>query len=159
MTQRFIIDENVAILAQKGENDRGEEDNTCRQLLDSIIEICHSMVFDLVLWDKFYRQLRNLPPDQPFGPRSLLRILHLALERGDKIQNIGEEAQGFPEEGDIPRGSKDDVYLVRLAIVTEATLVTTDTRLREDLASSGVEGRYNLSVVSPQEALGLLGRT
>ena len=68
MTERFIIDENVAILAQKVENAHGEADNTCRQLVDNIIEICHSLVFDGVLWDKIYQQLRKPPPRPALWP-------------------------------------------------------------------------------------------
>ena len=153
MTERFIIDENVAILAQKVENAHGEADNTCRQLVDNIIEICHSLVFDGVLWSKFYQQLRNLPPDQPFGPRSLLRIIHLATEIDGKIQSIGAEAPPFPEENDIPQGSQDDVFIVRLAVETGAILVTADQPLRNDLALSGIQTRYNLNILSPEAAL------
>lgn len=153
MTERFIIDENIAILAQKIENAHGESDNTCRQLIDSIIEICHSLVFDGVLWGKFDQQLRNLPPDQPFGPRSLLRIIHLATAIDGKIQSIGAEAPPFPDESDIPQGSQDDLFIVRLAIATGAILITADQPLRNDLATSGIQARYNLSVMSPETAL------
>lgn len=156
MTKQFIIDENVAILAQKAENDRGEADNTCRQLIENIIEICHTLVFDGILWDKFYQQLSNLPPDQPFGPRSLLRMFHLALERSEKIRIIAPAAPYFPEEKDIPQGSQDDLFIVRLAVATRATLVTADTPLREHLAASGIQSRYNLSILSPAAALSVI---
>ena len=53
MTQRFILDENVAILAQKLENDHGDTDTTCLRLFNEIIEICHSIVFDATLWEKY----------------------------------------------------------------------------------------------------------
>jgi hypothetical protein len=81
MTQRFILDENVAILAQKLENDHGDTDTTCLRLFNEIIEICHSIVFDATLWEKYQIQLQNLPPDQPLGPRSLLRLLGLRWTR------------------------------------------------------------------------------
>lgn len=153
MTQRFILDENILILAQKEENDVGERDTTCRQLLDDIIEICHTIVFDPVLWDKHFQQLRSLPPHQPCGPRSVLRLLLLATQVDGKIANTRENAVPFPEENQIPQGSQDDVLMVRLALETGATLVTTDKPLREHLESSGVRLAYNLEVLSPDEAL------
>lgn len=156
MTQRFIIDENVAILAHKMENDHGEEDITCRRLVESIIEICHSLVFDTVLWDKIYNQLLDYTRDQPFGARSLLRLIFLAMERDGKIQNIGREAPPFPEESDIPQGSQDDTYIVRLAVASGATLVTTDGPLRDDLAACSIQTRYGLNVLSPEDALAVL---
>lgn len=156
MTQRFILDENILILAQKEENDSGEKDTTCRQLLDHVIEICHTIVFDPLLWDKHFQQLRTLPPDQPFGPRSVLRLLLLATQVDGKIANSYQDAMPFPEESTIPQGSQDDVPLVRLAVETGATLVTTDQPLRDDLNSCGVQETYGLIVLSPDQALGRL---
>ena len=78
MTQRFILDENIVILAatsghcnllndaaihlgrkhsdlaEKGETDRGEPDLSCRTLFTQIIEICHTIVLDPTLWDKYH---------------------------------------------------------------------------------------------------------
>lgn len=156
MTQRFILDENIALLAQTLENDHGETDVTCRRLLNDIIEICHSIVFDVTLWGKFHQKLQSLPPDQPFGPRSILRLLYLAMQRDEKIHNIGVESPSFPEEGTIPSGSQDDVPMVRLAVETGAILVTTDGPLRESLESTGIQEKYSLQVLSPDEALQIL---
>ena len=153
MTQRYILDENIVILAQKQETDSGESDFTCRQLLNDIIEICHTIVFDPVLWAKCYYQLRGLPPDQPHGPRSLLRLFYQALQRDGKIENSRHDAPSFPEENDIPQGSQDDVPLVRLAVDSRATLVTTDRHLMADLNSCGVQEKYGLEVLSPEQAL------
>ncbi len=153
MTQRYILDENVVILAQKRENDHEEPDDTCLTLFNQIIEICHTIVFDPILWDKCYDQLRWLPPDQPHGPRSLLRLFYQALQRDGKIENSRRDAPGFPEEGDIPPGSQNHVSLVRLAVESGATLVTTDNPLIEDLNSCGVQEKYGLQVLLPEQAL------
>ena len=59
----------------------------------------------------------------------------------------------FPEESDIPQGSQDDAFIVRLAVETGAILVTADQPLRNDLASSGIQTRYNLNILSPEAAL------
>ena len=62
-------------------------------------------------------------------------------------------APPFPEEGDIPQGSQDDVPVVRLAVETRDILVTSDRDLLADLNSCGVGERYGLQVLSPEEAL------
>jgi hypothetical protein len=73
----------------------------------------------------------------------------------DRFDRIS--APPFDGEETIPQGSQDDVPVsVRLAVETRATLVTTDRPLREHLASSGIEARYNLSVLSPEGALAVL---
>ena len=153
MNQRYVLDENIVILAQNLQNDTGDDDSTCRRLLDIIIDICHTIVLDGVLWAKYYNQLRSLPPDQPHGPRSVMRIMYLATARDGKIENIGGSARRFPEEAEIPQGSQDDVPIVRLAVETGAILVTTDEALREDLNSCGVQETYSLQVLSPEQAL------
>ena len=66
-------------------------------------------------------------------------------------------APPFDGEETIPQGSQDDVQVsVRLAVQTRATLVTTDGPLKEHLETSQVEVLRGLTVVTPQEALGLL---
>jgi hypothetical protein len=40
MTQRFILDENVVIYAQLGENEVSDPGPTCMSLMEQIVEIC-----------------------------------------------------------------------------------------------------------------------
>ncbi len=153
---RFILDENVVILAQQGLDEHGNPSPVCADLIRQIIEICHTITVDDVLWDKYDDQL-NKPAHQElqFGP-SLLRVLWNALTIPGKVDGLGTTAPSFTDEASIPAGSQDDTYLVRLAVETGAILVTTDTPLRQDLESSGIRSDYNLIVVPPEEALGLL---
>ena len=156
MTPRFILDENVVILAQQGLDERGNPSPVCADLVQQIIEICHTIVVDDVLWDKFDEQL-NRPGHQlaQAGP-VLLRVLCNALATADKVDGLGHTASSFNEEGAMPRGSIDDTYIVRLAVESGATLVPTDGPLRDDLRDSGIQDRYGLTVVSPDEALEML---
>ena len=155
MPPRFIPDENVIILAQKRENDRGERDRTCFYLLNRIISICHPIVVDPVLWRKYERQLGRLPASATTPPH-LAGILKSPTLPAGKIERYPDDAPPFPEETAIPQGSQDDVEIVRLAVATGAILVTTDQPLREDLAATGIAAKYNLQVRSPEEALNLL---
>jgi len=153
MTQRFILDENIVILAQKGEDDKGDPDASSLQLVIRIIRICHTIVLDPNLWQKYLHQL-NLPRD--YDPRTgfrLLPVLINAQRREGKVEDRTINAAPFAEEGSVPQGSRDDVPIVRLAVETGAMLVTTDRALTDDLNSSGVARRYNLQLLSPEETL------
>ena len=152
MTQRFILDENVFICAQLEANSRGETDSTCLDLLQQILDICHPIVFDDELYGKIHHQL-NPPPNHRRGfDSAILRTLGQALARPGKLE-YRETAPPFAEETDIPQGSQDDKFIVRIAVATGATLVTADEALREDLASSSIQTRYGLNVLSPEMAL------
>ena len=152
MTLRFILDENVFICAQLETNIRGEPDSTCLELLQRILDICHPIVFDDELYARIQRQL-NRPSHQLRGfGAALLRTLSVAAARQGKLEYL-EVAPPFAGEEDIPQGSQDDRFIVRLAVESGATLVTADEALRDDLTSSSIQARYGLNVLSPDEAL------
>ena len=151
-SQRFILDENVFICAQLETNVRGESDSTCLELLQQILEICHPIVVDDELWGKVQHQL-NPPPHQRRGfDSAILRTLGQAVARPGKLEFL-DTAPPFPEETDIPQSSVDDKFIVRLAVESGAILVTADVPLREDLEACSIQGRYGLSVLSPESAL------
>ena len=156
--KQFILDENVLIFAQTGTNDRGEPDETCSNLVSSIIRICHTIVIDVALYGKYLRQL-NQYRHQPTGLGTpILPLLSGATRVTGKYDRFDRDsAPPFEGEEAIPQGSQDDVPVsVRLAVETGATLVTTDGPLREHLESSGIQTRYNLEIVSPEDALASL---
>ena len=156
MTPRFILDENVVILAQQGRDEYGNTNPRCADLIQQVIEICHTIVVDDVLWDKYDEQLNHPGYHHPILGSFLIRSLWNALTVSKKVDGLGHTAPIIDDEGSIPNGSQDDAYLVRLAVETGATLVTTDGALRHDLASCGILSKYGLTVVSPEDALELL---
>ncbi len=157
MTTRYILDENVVIYAQRGLNECDQPSPVSRELFDKIADIePYSFVVDDVLWDKYDNQLNNprLHHAQE-GAYAMLQLWQLLQVQG-KIEGLGHTAPPFPEEGDIPQGSLDDKFIVRLAVEEtgrDTSLVTSDQPLRADLASSGIEARYGLNVLSPEGAL------
>ena len=156
MAPRFILDENVVILAQQGLDEHGNTNPVCADLIQQITEICHTIVVDDVLWDKYIEQLNHPGYHHPnLGP-FLIRSLWNALTVSEKVDGLGHTAPIMDDEGSIPSGSQDDAYLVRLMVETRATLVTTDGPLRADLVSCGILSKYSLTVVSPGDALRLL---
>lgn len=156
--KQFILDENVLILAQTGTNDRGEPDATCSNLVNSIIRICHTIVIDVALYGLYLHQLNQRRHQPSSIGTPMLPVLVSATRVGGKYDGFARpSASPFEGEETIPQGSQDDVPVsVRLAVETGATLITTDRPLREHLLSSDIQTRYNLDVVSPQEALDLL---
>ena len=156
--QEFILDENVLILAQTGLNDREQPDPTCANLVNNIIRICHTIVIDVALFNKYRSQLNRSRNQSSIHGAAMLPVLMRAVQIPGKYDRFDRaSAPPFDGEETVPQGSQDDVPVsVRLAVETGATLVTTDGPLREHLADSGIQAQYNLSVVSPQEALGFL---
>ena len=151
MTPRFILDENVVILAQRGTDDHHNPSSICSDLVQNIIQICHTLVVDDVLWSYYEDQLYNQAyQDADLGPQIMFALWDARTTDG-KVDGIGRTAPSFPEEGAIPCGSQDDTYLVRIAVETGAILVTTDTPLRDDLAQSD----YGLTGHVTRRGLGL----
>ena len=156
--KRFILDENVLIRAQTGVNDQGEPDATCANLVNSIIRICHTIVVDVGLFSRYQRQLNQARHQPTATGAPFLPVLRSAIQVADKIDGLAmPDASPFPEESSIPQGSQDDLSVtVRLAVATGAILVTTDGPLIKDLETSGIRSRYDLEVLTPQQALGRL---
>ena len=156
MTQRFILDENIVILAQTGTDDRENPDSVCHDLVTGIIDICHSIVADDVLWERYQRQLYNRTHQRlNIGP-DIMMTLSLAMTREDKVERLPHDAPPFEGEESIPAGSQDDTFLVRLAVETGAVLVTTDEALRDGLQDSGIQQSHDLTILSPGDALSRL---
>ena len=163
MTRRFIPDENVIILAQKQQDDRGAADLTCFQLVRGILDNPRAFIgVDYPLWSRYHSQLNRLPPHSEVPPRllSLLNGAGLGIpdSTGQWVYKVTllPNAPAFLDETAIQRHGTGDVEIVRLAVATGAILVTTDQPLREDLATTGIVAKYNLQVRSPEDALNLL---
>ena len=156
MTQRFILDENIVILAQTGMDDHENPNAVCHDLVIGIIDICHSIIADDELWERYRRQLYS-PANQRqnIGPDIMIALMD-AMTREDKVERLPHDAPPFEGEASIPAGSQDDMFLVRLAVETGAILVTTDEALRDGLGHSGIQQSHNLSVLSPDDALSQL---
>ena len=152
MTPSFILDENIVILAQQTKDDRGGDSLVCYDLVRDIIDICHTIVVDDILWDNYMDQLRRPRYQHPLVGPVMLRVLVGALEIPNKIERLAGNAAIFEGEEAIPSGSQDDTYIIRLAVETGAILVTTDGPLRDDLRECGILETRNLTVVSPDQA-------
>ena len=95
MTSRFILDENIVILAQRGRDEYGNTNPGCADLVQQIIEICHTVVVDDVLWDKYIEQLNHPGHLHPNSGPFLIRSLHNALTVAEKVDGLGHTALGL----------------------------------------------------------------
>ena len=154
MTQRYILDENVVIYAQQGLDVYGNPNLDCLDLVNGIVDDdIRTLVVDDILWDKYDDQLNNPSyHDAELGPYLMIRLWGL-LQVPGKVEGLGHTAPSFPEERSVPPGSQDDLFIIRLVVETNARLVTTDRPLRQDLATCGIQARYDLCIHSPQETL------
>ena len=153
--KRFILDENVLIRAQTGLNASDEPDATCTELINQIIRICHTIVIDISLWNRFERQLnRERFRAGPMGS-NMLSVLAAATRMEGKFDDwTRAAAPPFEGEEKVPQGSQDDVTVsVRLAVDTQAILVTGDDPLRDHLRSVNLQALSDLTVLTPEEAL------
>ena len=159
MKPDYIPDENIIILAQNQQDDQGNPDLTCLQLIQKILDTptAHILV-DENIWGKYWQQARK----QGFHSSRHNLLLELIIAGFGPPDPDGSwpnkvtllpNAPGFPEETRIPAGSQDDLQFVRLAVQTRAALVTTDRPLREGLQESGITEKYGLIVLSPAQAL------
>ena len=163
MIRRFIPDENIIILAQKQQDDRGTANLTCLQLVQGILgNPCAFIGVDNILRRQYQSQLNRLP-HQSIVPPHLLSVFARAgigppNDAGQWVYKVTllPNAPAFPEETAIQQHGPGDVEIVRLAVATGAILVTTDQPLLSDLETAGIRERYNLQVVSPDAALPLL---
>ena len=102
MTPRFILDENVVIRAQLGTDQNGDPSPVCADLVQQIIDICHTLIVDDALWDRYEEQLHRPRHEHPTLGSHLMRVLWNALVTAGKVDGLGHNALSFDDEGAIP---------------------------------------------------------
>ncbi len=152
MKRKFVVDENVIILAEKLKDESGNFDVMSLKLVTDIITECHTLVVDPTLQEKYYgifrrMELNSRATSGPVVTRMITQIQH----HRPKYYFV-DSASRLEGEETLP---DNDVPLVRLAAATHATLVTKDKRLVESVKRSGLQQKYNFDVGSPEEVLAL----
>jgi hypothetical protein len=149
MKNTFVIDEDVFLFAQKGEDDKGNLDVTAIKLVLDIFYNCHSIVIDDILWGKYCHKMAALQKNSKLLGVNILGLIRQGFSNPNKgkwIQNV----RTIDCESTIP---EDDRYLVRLAVSAGAILVTDDDPLRDSVQKSCLSKRYKLMVLPPIEAI------
>ena len=138
----FLLDENIVRFALDGNVGAIE-------LVQRIGKNCHRLTFCDELWAKYHRHFSNRRSD----PR-IRRLIDSIIRNSLKLEYV-LSPDPIEGEGSLPR---KDVFLVRLAASTQATLVTEDEPLREALTHSTPEGRAEIRVVQLEDAITLAAR-
>ncbi len=158
MTRYFVLDENIIILAQKGENAQGKRDITCLQLIQAIAANDHALVMGKSFWGKYSSQTKTLERQRILLiPRvmTILQSVLLDLNRDNKFIADDElqEIEGLEQlaQSGVDIGDRD--FVRAAASVPGSILVTADAPLMIRIREQGFDQQYNFSVLPPQAAL------
>ena len=134
--------------AIKGVDEAENPDQTSGELVRLIGENCHTVVADNELAERYSRHLKEL-----LSIPSLLykttEFLWGVIYNASKFVVEATPAPELPPGVRVPRG---DEYVLRAALVSNAVVVTADTRLLNDINSQPVLG---LTALTPSDALEL----
>jgi hypothetical protein len=146
---RFLLDENVVILAVKQQDDAGREDHTARDLIRAIVAKCHRIVLSFPLWQRSWRKLSGLMQGDYAGSQAMATVRGLMTNR-EKIEDDYGALPDVPPDCEVP---PKDYEIVQTALRFEALLVTTDRELAASVRDCRL--RLGIEVLTPSEALAL----
>ena len=141
MKQRFVLDENILHLAESGTNERGEKDLSSTRLLDEIAKRCHATAVDDAIFRKYMQKAAGFP-----------RVISLLSQmwRDQRKFIYCQHVPAAPHEDQLPR---KDVLFVRVAILTQALLVTTDQPLIDSFVKLSIPPESSFAIIRPEAAV------
>lgn len=150
MKHRFLLDENILYFAIYGTNEKDEADQSSAELVHLIGANCHSVVVNAFLADRYWRHIREIirkarradgmPP---------VTFINQLLKNAQKLKCAYELCPEIPAGNAIPA---KDIHIVRLALLTEARIITCDGPLRTAVNANRALG---LEALTPAEAIPL----
>ena len=152
MSQSYVLDESVAYCAGTGRNERGDPDLSSLQLLRSLVERGHAIIFSQELWNNWATTMsRQATSGESSHSGALFLLLRQAtLREGfDYINTVPE----FEGDADVPA---DDRYWIRLAVHTDSVAVTTDDHLIDIVTEASITRSRGLVILRPEQALSRL---
>lgn len=153
MKHLFLLDENILYLAVKGVDEHGQPDLTSSDLLERIGQNCHRVFFHAVLADKYWGHLSQLKLEGSFLLDGVVRFIVQFMKNFDKQAWSYEELPNLPEGVVVPR---EDLHVARIALLTSATLVSCDKKLRDSINNRPDLWKH---AVTPQDALAIAADT
>jgi hypothetical protein len=148
----FLLDENIVILAAKGEDDHHNPDLTATNLVDLIARNCHRITMSVALWRRYWLHLKALEGRKEHSIQQFVAFFVTQL-----MWNSAKAVFDYAELEDLPEGAgipRKDVDIVRSALRSKPypRIVTTDQPLTEAVNASPELG---LTIVGPSDALRL----
>jgi hypothetical protein len=158
MKGHFVLDENIIILAQKQEDQYGQRDSACLELLRAIEENCHALVVAYSYWGKYESQLHALSRRGVPLTHEVIKLVKLLVTNAEKDTLFLQADQLKHIEGldELIRVNPGDRDFVRAAASAPGSiLVTTDGPLREEVEANDIDEEHGFSVLPPIKALEL----
>jgi len=150
---KFLLDINILYYAVKGVDEMRRPDETCVNLLRLILLNCHTMRMDEMVLRKYKEHLDWLQRDRESVVESLRLVISLFQNSQKAVLEPGEPP-GLPPGIQVPQ---KDQYVVRAALMSQPTVVTSDNALRRSVCDSAAA--LGFTAVSPAEALELAKET
>lgn len=152
--RRFVPDENVVILAGLGEDDHGNEDDTCMRLLLTVRQRCHSFALCSVVEGKLSGQADRWR-GRPAIPGAMRVIKATFFDKGKDCRYITDS--DLPDLQNLRRVKEADRPFVQLTAAVGGVLVTTDGGLLAAVSEEGWDASHGFSAMRPEEASRLAG--
>ncbi len=146
MRHHFLLDENILYHAIRGVDRHYLRDDTAARLIQTIVEVCHSLVIHGDIMAKYLKIIERLRQDRSSYSQPVDFIKQL-LFRADKRTLHYQELPKIPAGCNIPR---EDEYIVQAALIIQPLLVTADEPLYDALKKHPELG---IEVLWPHEAL------
>ena len=147
MKYNFLLDENILYHAIRGVDLHDRPDDTATRLIQTLVEVCHSLVIHEVVRVRYIKLLDRLKGERS-RYLSPAYFFNQVLKRADKRCFEYEGLPTLPNDcSDVPR---KDEYLVQAALLSHPLLVTSDENLYNALKNHPELG---IEVLWPHEAL------
>lgn len=147
MRYNFLLDENILYHAIRGVDQHDRPDDTAMRLIQTIVEVCHSLVIHEVVRVRYIKALDILKRERS-RYLSPTYFFNQVLKRADKRTFEYEDLPTLPGGcEDVPR---KDEYLVQAALISHPLLVTRDQDLYNALKN---HPELQIEVLWPHEAL------
>ena len=146
MRLNFLLDENIVYFAIRGVDRHDNRDHTAARLIQTIVEVCHSLVIHDEVRVRYVKILGKLRHERAPSLEPSYFFSQL-LKRADKRTFQYGDLPTLPAECNVPR---KDEYLVQAALISRPLLVTGDEPLYNALKNHPELG---IEVLWPHEAL------
>lgn len=156
MKRAFVIDLNVMRFAATLKNEKGDQDNSSKQLLVSIIKLCNPLFIPHGYESKYIKMLSKAKTRGEFVDSNIFSLWRLLWTTQGKLNSLTEQPPSLEEEGEFDPDDTDFVQLVA-KIDNGVVFATTDDRLRRKLNELGMTDKYGFSILRPEDAIEYVG--
>jgi hypothetical protein len=148
LKHRFLLDLNIIYHAVRGVDKHDNPDQSCAELVRLIGQNCHKIVVNAYLFGEYLARLKELYLTKAPALPPIYFVQQLLFKAEKFSQEMGP-LPAIPPSVEIPR---EDIEIVRSALVSRPILVAADEQLCDAVNKSAVLG---LQAMAPADALEL----